>query len=125
MATANKLSFVPEQLDLELYGGDGVTLNIQVVDKAQTPVPLTGTLAAQVRRARSDADALEDWQTSVVDPDTGTALISLSGAQTMGLTAGGTKAFKGVWDVQWTADGAEPVTLMQGKLTCVLDVTRV
>ena len=47
------------------------------------------------------------------------ATLSLTGEQTAELGE-----FKGAWDVQWSPNGSEPVTIVQGKATCALDVTR-
>ena len=50
-------------------------------------------------------------------------VLTLTGAQTA-LLVDGTGSFRGVYDVQWTATGSEPATLVQGGVTCELDVTR-
>lgn len=121
---ADKISYVPALLDLELYGGDGAVVNLQLTAPDGTPLELTGQLDAQVRRRRADVDPTETWTVVIADPDNGAAALTLTGDQTSALTQLGKRTFKGVWDLQWTPNGAQPVTLMQGKLTCVPDVTR-
>jgi hypothetical protein len=79
---------------------------------------------AQIRKARPDTAALADFAVDMTDPDNGIVTISLSGAQTAGLLTGTATEFGGVWDIQWTADGGSPATILQGEVSCVLDVTR-
>jgi hypothetical protein len=50
-------------------------------------------------------------------------VLSLTGAQTDSLLNGSGK-FSGVYDIEWTPAGAQPVTLVQGNVTCERDVTR-
>lgn len=50
-------------------------------------------------------------------------MLTLTGVQTATLVSGNYDPFRGFWDVQWTAAGAQPVTLMQGAVTCDLDVS--
>jgi hypothetical protein len=51
-------------------------------------------------------------------------MISLTGDQTASLMTVNGNQFKGAWDVQWTPENVEPVTLLQGNVTCDEDVTR-
>jgi len=111
-------------VDLALYAGDGATLRVTVTDTTGTLVVLDGQVAAQIRHERPDPAALETFDVDDTQADDGTVVLSLTGEQTAGLLDGAAK-FEGAWDVQWTPVGQEPLTVVQGKVTCVLDVTRV
>jgi hypothetical protein len=114
------ISVVPAARDLALYAGDGVTIRLNVSESGQ-PLPLTGVVTAQVRPSRTSATAV-DFGVDMTEAATGIVRLSLTGDQTASLASGGT--FKGSWDVQWHAPGAEPRTILQGAVSCVLDVTR-
>ena len=121
------ISLVPEILDLSLYGGDGVELRLVVTDTGGEPVDLTGTIDAQIRSTRTSSTESAVFDADLTDSDTGVVILSLTGAQTEGLHGNPntpSERFSGVWDVQWTPQGAEPVTLIQGKVESALDVTR-
>lgn len=113
------ISFIPQSLDLACYAGDGASVRI-VVSRSSTPIDVTGDHQAQIRLARLDAAPVDTFIIDDSDAANGVLLLILTGAQTAQFGDG----FKGVWDLQWIATGAEPITLIQGKITCVLDVTR-
>jgi len=127
MPTAS-ISLIPEKVDLTLYGGDGVELEINVTNGVAGPLPLTGEVAAQIRGSRVNPNVSADFAVDLADADNGIVLISLTGSQTAALhgTSGAPiEKFTGVWDVQWTPDtGRSPVTLVQGNVESNLDVTR-
>lgn len=118
----------PEVLDLELYAGDGVTLPMSCVDKAGAPIDLTGAIDAQIRVDRElSTDVLVTFSVNTVDSYEGKIVLTLTGDQTESLmTDPSVKSgkFLGVWDLQWTAAGAQPRTICQGKVECVADVSR-
>jgi hypothetical protein len=129
MSPAPPISLVPQSLDLSLYGGDGVELRMTVTDSGGSPVPLTpGTVDAQIRGSRTTVgDAIAIFSTDLTDGATGVVILSLTGTQTEGLhgpSDGLSERFSGVWDVQWTPDQGQPITLIQGKVDSALDVTR-
>jgi hypothetical protein len=114
----------PQTLDLVLYAGDGAKIRLTVTDQADAPVTLSGTVVAQIRTKRPDADpAKAIFSVDLANAATGVVLLSLTGTQTQALIVGG-KKFKGFWDVQWTPSGAQPISLVQGTVECVLDVSR-
>jgi len=122
------ISLVPQSLDLSLYGGDGVELRMTVKDSLNAPVPLTpGVIDAQIRSTRTTTPAIVTFAADLTDGDTGVVILSLTGDQTESLHGPPdslTDRFSGVWDVQWTPDQGQPITLIQGKVDSALDVTR-
>lgn len=118
-----KLSFIPQTLDLSLYAGDGAGLRFTITDSTGAALPLTGEMKAQIRANRENADpALAEFAVDLTDFATGVVLISLTGEQTHALINGDEK-FDGVWDLEWTPEGDEPATLVQGNVECSPDVT--
>lgn len=114
------ISFIPESLDLSCYAGDGAAVRIVVSSKG-TPFDVSGDHEAQIRINRLDADPVDEFDIDDSDAANGVLLMSLTGEQTAQFGDG----FKGVWDMQWTATDGQPKTLVQGKITCTLDVTRI
>jgi hypothetical protein len=125
---AKTISLIPEQVDLQLYGGDGVELEINVSNGSASPFPLDGEVAAQIRGSRVNPDSMADFAVDMTNADIGIVIVSLTGDQSASLHGDPTapiEKFKGVWDVQWTPEsGRAPVTLVQGNVESSLDVTR-
>jgi hypothetical protein len=111
------ISLIPESIDLKLYGGDGVELRLVVTDSQGAPLPLTGSIDAQIRPTRTASTEAAVFAADLADADTGIVILSLTGAQTEALHGPDpdfpSERFTGVWDVQWTPPGAEPVTIIQ------------
>lgn len=118
----------PPVLDLSIYAGDGVLFQLVCKDEQGAPIDITGTTQAQVRLDRSETSSpIVEITTLVTDSTTGIIEVSMTGEQTQQLSADPSSKngkFSGVWDLEWTAVGAEPRTLCQGKVECVADVTR-
>ena len=117
------LSFIPESLDLALYAGDGCAVRIVVRNKAtQGEMDISGQYVAQIRAAKLAPDVVDEFSIDTSEAPHGAITISLTGDQTANLGDN----FRGVWDLQWTGStaNAQPVTLIQGKITCVTDVSR-
>lgn len=112
----------PQILDIVLYAGDGVNFRVVVTDSLDEPVPLTGTMKAQIRAKRDSLNASAEFAIDLSDSATGIALLSLSKVDTRALVT--TKKFVGVWDLEWTPTDAEPITILQGKAECYPDVSR-
>jgi hypothetical protein len=121
------ISLIPESVDLKLYGGDGVELEINVSNGSISPLPLTGDVAAQIRSSRVNPAAIADFAVDLTDADDGVIVVSLTGEQTAALHGDPpVERYTGVWDVQWTPEsGRSPVTLVQGAVESSLDVTRI
>lgn len=121
---SKQINLVPESVDLYLYAGDGVDIPITVADGAGAPVDLSGAVSAQIRETKLTVDPpIAVFSVNAVDAYLGKVILSLTGEQTTELL-GETGRFVGVWDVQWTPSGLQPRTLCQGRVECVLDVTR-
>lgn len=122
------IALQPQVLDLALYAGDGVEFRLICTDSGNVPVPITGTVMAQIRVDRTAPDApVVEFTPDLTDSVDGVILLSLTGDQTQQLMADSSTTkgkFSGVWDVQWTPAGEEARTLCQGKVECVADVTR-
>ena len=116
------VSRVPQNVNIDLYAGDGVGIRFTVVDSNGNPYPLDGVITSQIKAKRLDIAPLESWTVDNSQLAQGIVTISLTGAQTTALLAG-QKKFKGVWDLQYVPTGGEPLTLIQGKVTVDADVT--
>jgi hypothetical protein len=115
----------PELLDLKLYSGDGVDLNITCTDGAGAPLDLSGAVSAQIRVERLTPDPpMAAFSVNATEAYLGKIKLSLTGAQTKALADSNSGHFSGVWDMQWTPSGKQPRTICQGNVECVSDVTR-
>jgi hypothetical protein len=111
------LSTVPQEVNIEHYAGDTLTIHIIV----PTEVVAGRTFFAQVRSQRGASKLDATFQ--VIPNGTGADIMLLS-ADSLQLAARG--PYTGFWDVQLAQeDGSDPVTtLAHGELTLVTDVTR-
>ncbi len=118
------INYSPQVLDLVLYAGDGISFSLTVTDSDSVPINLTGTMLAQIRTERDSMDPPSaQFDIDLDDAENGIAILRLTGDETQALVVGEEK-FVGVWDLQWTASGDEPMTLCQGKVECAPDVSR-
>jgi hypothetical protein len=115
-------SFIPESMDVYAYAGDPVTVQLTVSDEGE-PLALTGTVEAQIRKRRADPDPPVAEFNVAVDVAAGVVLLGLTAATTTALGAAN-GGFLGEWDCQWFPPAAEPLTLIQGRISCKKDVTR-
>jgi hypothetical protein len=122
MGRCAEIDLVPQTVDLDLYAGDGAKLRLVVETVTGEVVPIDGAVTAQIRSAPDDPGISVTWVTDLSEGAEGVIGLSLTGLQTASLING--KDFSGVWDVEWDSLLSEPVTLMRGKCTCTLDVTR-
>lgn len=118
-----EISRVPPTVDVTLYAGDGVAIRYTIRDTGGNPYPLNGLVTSQIKAKRSDLTPLLTWEVDDSNQASGVVVLSLSGEQTASLITG-TKPFHGVWDMQFVAGEASPITLLQGKVVCKPDVTR-
>jgi len=125
---ANQINLQPQVLNLSLYAGDGVEFRLRCKDGAGDPIDITGTVTAQIRLDRLEANnPIVEFATNMVDSYQGIVVLSLTEEQTRELVMDpSAKAgkFLGVWDIQWTPANTPSRTLCQGTVECVSDVTR-
>ncbi len=119
-----KINLAPQILDLVLYSGDGVNFRFTITDALNVAIPITGAMRSQIRATRDAPDPpLASFTVDLTDGADGIVVISLTGDDTASLTPT-EEPFVGVWDLEWTPSGEQPVTMVQGKLECMPDVTR-
>ena len=132
------LDLKPQVLDLQLYSGDGVNFQLEckqpnddpetVEETPLIPLPITGTVQAQVRLTRLAEDpAIVEFAVDLTGANDGIIIISLTGEQTQELvdhTSTVRGKFKGVWDLEWDPEDSDPRTIVQGRVRCVSDVSR-
>jgi len=126
-----ELDIQPPELNISFYAGDGASFKLICTNNEEPPgaIPIPGTVEAQIRLNRELASPVIvtfSSDLSEADPE-GIIVLSLTGEETQDLIEHvSTKKgkFKGVWDVEWTAPGSEPRTLIQGDVECLADVTR-
>lgn len=119
-----KLDFGPQQLDLDsLYAGDGITFRVIVTDAIGVAQNLTGTMKAQIRATYESEDPSAEFEIDLDEAEDGIASLLLPGEQTAALVTTD-EPFEGVWDLEWTAEGEEPKTLVTGRVRCDPDVSR-
>jgi len=112
-------------VDLALYAGDGAAFRLTVTDALGDAFDASGVVVAQIRKARGDVAPVDTFVVDDTDAVEGVLVLRLTGAQTAALLeTPGTGKFSGVWDCQLTTDDDEPRTLLQGKVSCVPDVSR-
>jgi hypothetical protein len=119
----NLISRVPTTINLALYGGDGAAFKFTTVFSDGTVISLTdGVVESQIRANRTDSSAILDFEVDTADAADGVVIVSLTGEQTASLVTTG--KFRGSWDLQYTPTNGEPMTVIQGTVTCDPDVTR-
>lgn len=119
------LDLVPDILDLSLYAGDGIEFRLICRNGTGTPVDMAGDVDAHIRAERLSPDPpLASFAVDMVDAYQGIVVLSLTGEQTASLIEESAETFSGVWDIQWTPPDSQPKTLGQGRVECVIDVTR-
>jgi hypothetical protein len=118
-----KITYEPQILALILYAGDGPTFKLTVTDPDGVAIPLTGTMIAQIRASREAIDPPSaEFNVDLSNSANGVVELSLTGVQTHALITGN-ETFNGVWDLEWTPSGGEPMTICQGKVECAPDVS--
>lgn len=118
-----KITFNPQVLDLVLYSGDGNGFRMTITDISGTPIPLTGTMRAQIRATRESPDPPDAvFDIDMSERADGVVNLQVPSDQTQNLVTD-TDSYSGVWDLEWTATDEEPLTICQGKVECLRDVS--
>jgi len=121
MGRCAQINLVPQNVDIDLYAGDGASLRLIVATQEGEAVPVDGVVTAQIRASRTDPTIAASFAADLSEGLEGIIMLSLTGTQTASLVNG--SDFSGVWDVEWDSGSMEPVTLLQGKVSCALDVS--
>ena len=125
MATCVVVEFAPACVDISgIRAGDlnrmQITLTLNGVPYDLTDAEVT----SQARLKKSEATGI-DAVIDIVDPVNGVITLRWPGDDVRELLAGA-ETWKGVWDLQVLNDGdPDPVTVIVGKFSAELDVTRV
>lgn len=122
---AGPIKNVPASCDWAVYAGDRNSQTFEFYATADTPWDLTGaTLRAQARLDALDAAVAIEALCTVDDAVGGIVTVSWDGELVRALLAGA-ESWAGVWDIELIeAAQTLPVTLLAGKFTAQLDVTR-
>lgn len=114
----------PASLDVSgVRAGDRNLLALTLTE-GNRPVDLSGLeLTAQVRVKSTDLDAALTAVVTVTDASKGQADLRFPGDDVRDLLAG-KASWKGVWDLQLGNGSGDPVTLVAGKWSAEMDVTR-
>ena len=110
-------------MDLELYAGDGASFTVVATNAAGAPLNLTGTFNAALVNNRDDAGPVLTFTIDTTQAAVGKLILSLTGVQTARLKNQTRDPWRGFWDLQWAPTVGQPLTLVQGDVTCDLDVS--
>jgi hypothetical protein len=114
----------PAALDFSGIRAGDLNLVTFTITQAGVPVDLTGkVLTAQVRLNITDPDPAIEAEILITDAVNGAGTIRWDGEEVRTLLAGAAK-WSGVWDMQAADPGVDPITLVAGKWSAELDVTR-
>lgn len=127
--TTLQIDVQPQKVNLLLYAGDGTSVKFILTDgPTAEPLPVTGTVMAQIRLDRLSPDPpIVSFAVDLSEAADGIVYCNISAAQTRSLVEDASAVngrFTGVWDVQWTPSTGLPRTLVQGKVECIIDVSR-
>lgn len=118
------VSLAPANLDmLGVRAGDRNLVQLTFL-AGGLPLDLTGaTIEAQARLTPTDAAAAVTGEIDVTDAAAGQLDLRWPGDDVRTLL-GAEESWSGVWDLQSTMPGEDPVTLVAGRFTAAMDVTR-
>ena len=119
------LNMGPAVVDLSgVRAGDRNALHIAVTASG-APMDLTGqTVTAQARKSADDPASVDGVIENLV-ASAGTFTLRWPGDAIRALFTPPNVKWEGVWDLQTQATGEDPVTIIAGKFSAELDVTRV
>ena len=114
-----KIDVSPAILDLVLYAGDGTHFQVKFTDDAGAVIDVSDlSWTAQIRKTRT-SDVAFDLEIETTDAANGLITVHISDEVTRALPK------SGQWDLQSTSvSDPEPLTILQGAVTCNQDVTR-
>jgi hypothetical protein len=110
----------PTVVNLKVYAGDDLYLQVTVVDIDGQAEDLTGTIAqAQIRTTTDDDIVLAEFETTVTSTAIYLHLTAIDTAALAGVLPDG-----GVWDVQLTYPDTTVATVARGSVQITSEVTR-
>jgi hypothetical protein len=114
----NDIVAMPNCLNLTIYEGDDVYLDVHVLDSGGGAVDLTGSTAtAQIRADTDSGDILANFQCYLDGTDLGLIHLHLPSSENVAMPE------TGVWDVQFELD-TNITTLLYGTVNIHPEVTR-
>lgn len=115
------VDLTPAVVDLTFYAGDDGDFKLVFLDTNRVAIDMSAyVLSAQIRKTRESADHT-DLTLDMTDAATGVITVQVPSDITRSLVADSWSK-SSVWDLQCTSPLV--VTLMQGKVLCLQDVTR-
>lgn len=117
------LKLDPASLDISgIRAGDKNLIEMTLTQNGE-PLDLTGmTIEAQARRMANDPDALTAV-IEVLDAAAGKLSMRWPGEDVRTMI-GEDVSWSGFWDLQTSTDGNDPVTIVAGKFSATMDITR-
>jgi hypothetical protein len=121
---SSKIDTRPGELDLVLYAGDVGDFRIVFKDKYGVSVPVSSyKWTSQIRKSRTSVDYIT-LEVDVKDAGIGILLVKIPGSITRQMSQSGWNKLS-QWDIQATTlDDSMTVTVLQGEVSCELDVTK-
>jgi hypothetical protein len=111
---------IPGTCPITFVRGDDWAMTVDVNDSTETPIPLTGwTFRAQIRKKVADKNVLVDLDVTLDSFMTNRLILRLASEDTEVFTT-----TSGVWDLELTDPSGTVQTVLAGKVTIILDVTR-
>jgi len=117
------VNLTPSRVDLQGVRAGDRNLVSWTIRSGGVPVDLTGKTVEAQARLTADNEAALSAVVEVLDEVNGTGTLRWPGDELRDLLAGETK-FAGVWDMQVTTPGEDPVTVAAGVFLADMDVTR-
>lgn len=123
MASKVVLPLGPAALDITGVRAGDRNLFTLVLTSGSVPMDLTGMIAEAQARQTVNATTAITAVAEVSDPLAGQITLRWPGEEVRGML-GSKPTWAGVWDLQVGVPGEDPVTVVEGKFTAVMDVTR-
>lgn len=110
---------LPSNFDLEVYKGDFLPLEIDLLNPDGTPLNLTGYIASAQIRANFGDPVIYNFTAEIPAPTTGVVKLTLPSTVSAGIAPG-----HYVWDFQVTDGSGNVRTYLAGDVTVFNEVTK-
>lgn len=118
-----KMDLTPDSLDLVLYAGDRGDFQIDFIDDNSIPINVSSWVwTAQIRKSRESSTHI-DLTIDVTKAVQGSIIVNIPKEVTRSL-GDNTWDKTSQWDIQCVTGGGDPLTVLQGTVSCNMDVTR-